>query len=341
MASTTQYTDFSDLFTGLLNATRNDTGSSATVVQAKRYIGLHDMHVGFGEKFPWSERRSVLITHPAYSEGTLSVATGDTALTGVSTAWNTANDFGVANLRAGGKVRIAGGNEVYEVASVTNDTSATLASDYVPSSDASGASYVYFEDEYALASDFLRPIDQRRLTDGPNPIEIVGRREFRARFPRNGVTGRPWVATIIDIEFSGSTTPRRRLVLHQPPDKAYQIPYSYVTSSLAVSAAGAAQADLSADADEPIVPIRYRHAIVLWALYHWYRDKKDDTRSAEARGEYTDLMIRIAADTEIGAQRASIAPRVASYRARARRPYSRGGGRYDLDGRFDRLEDRS
>ena len=47
MSSTTQLTDFLDLFTALQNAARETTGVTATENQAKRAINvaLHDMHL--------------------------------------------------------------------------------------------------------------------------------------------------------------------------------------------------------------------------------------------------------------------------------------------------------
>ena len=339
MSSTSAPTTFSELYTDLLNRTRQDTSSSATATQAKRYINiaLYDMHIGYGEKFPWAERRAVLITHAPYTTGTVSISQGDTALTGSGTAWDTVNAFSEKNMRAGGKVRIAGGDEVYEISAVGSDTGATLSSAYV-ADDASGESYVYFEDEYALASDFLRPIDHTRLTDGGINISLIGRSEFRAIFPQNHITNRPNAATILDMPFSGSTTPVRKVRFGPPPDKAYQIAYRYVTSNLGVSSSGTAQAGLSSDTDEPIVPVRYRQLLVLHGLYHWYRDKKDDARSAEARNEYVDLLLRVTGDNEIGSQRFAIAPRVSAYAGRAQRPWSTGGSAGSSND-FDTLAD--
>ena len=153
----------------------------------------------------------------------------------------------------------------------------------------SGATYTYYEDEYDLASDFLRPVDMQRFSL-EMAVDLISRTEFRRRYPVNSTLGRPSVATILDFAPSGNTTPIRRVKFAPPPNEFLQIPYTYVTSNLAVSSAGAAQANLSADADEPIVPLRYRHAIVLHALASLYRDKKDDTRSQEAKAEYVDGM---------------------------------------------------
>lgn len=339
MSATSQLTDFSDLFTDLQNRVRAATSVTATENQAKRYvnIALHDMHVGFDYRFPWAERAAVLRTQAQYTTGTLTATKGSAALTGLSTLWNTANEFSVNNMRANGKIRIAGGLDPYSILSVSTDTAATLTAPFVETTT-SGATYVYYEDEYDLATDFLRPIDAQRFSD-QFPIDLISRTEFRRRYPANSVPSRPSVASIIDFAPSGNTTPLRRVRFHPPPSTVLRIPYTYITGNLAVSSAGVAAANLSANSDEPIVPLRYRHAIVFHALYHWYRDKKDDTRAESARAEYTDLMLRITSDYEVGAVRPQIRPRTSGYARRAKRPYSGAGRRYDVNGRFDRMED--
>ena len=338
MSVTQQYTTFADLFTGLMNAVRSDTSQSATISQAKRAINvaLQDVHLGFDYKFPWAERSAFLLTQAQYSTGTVTVTQGSTTLTGASTAWNTNNAFSVKNMRANGKIRIAGSLSPYTISSVSTDTAAVLSSKFTES-DVSAETYEYYEDEYDLAADFLRPVDAQRFSD-ESEIAIISRTEFRRRFPTNSVPGTPRVACIIDYAPSGNTTPIRRVRFSQPPSTAINIPYSYITSYLAVSSAGVAQAQLSADTDEPIVPLRYRHALLFHALYHWYRDKKDDSRSAEAKGEYTDIMLRASADVEVGGKRPQLQPRSGIYANKARKPWRGGGGRFDVSGRFDRLE---
>ena len=339
MSTTGQIRTFSDAYTDLMNRVRSDTSQSATSTQAKRYINiaLQDMHLGFDYRFPWAERQSRLIVRASYTTGTVSISQGSTTLTGSSTAWTTTDVFSVANARANGKMTINGGRIPYVVQSVGGATTITLSSRYTESDVAAGSAYVYFEDEYDLASDFLRPLDMRTFSDECD-IPLISRTEFRRRFPNNVTPGRPRAACIVDYAPSGSVSPVRRVAFAQPPSTAMTIPYDYITSLLAVSSAGAGQEELSADADEPIVPLRYRHAIVFHALYHWYRDKKDDARSQEARAEYTDIMTRISADVEVGAKRPQLAPMVSPYAAKARRPWSSGGMRYDINGKFDRME---
>jgi hypothetical protein len=324
LSTTSQLTDFSDLYTDLQNRVRAQTGVTATENQAKRYlnIALHDMHIGFEYRFPWAERSARLLTQAEYTTGTVTATKGSTTITGTSTLWDTANDFSVDNVRANGKIRIAGSLTPYVISSVTNDTTAVLTSKFTETT-VTDETYVYYEDEYDLASDFLRPVDMQQFSDQMS-IELIGRTEFRRRYPVNATTGRPTVATLIDSAPSGNTTPVRRVKFYKPPSTSMNIPYTYITSSLAVSSAGAAQANMSAATDEPIVPLRYRHALVFHALTHWYRDKKDDVRMEAAKGEYTDLMLRIVSDVEVGGVRPQIRPRVSEYRRSANRPW---GGR--------------
>jgi len=333
MGTSAQFQTFADLYTGLEQAVRVTTGISATQQQSKRAINvaLHDMHLGIDYKLPWAERRAVIRTQDDYTAGTVTTTKGSTAVTGASTLWNTANDFGVKNARANGRIVFSGNRTPYVVSAVGSDTSITLAEKFTEASLA-GASYTYYEDEYDLAADFLRPIDMQRFSLEVS-VDLISRTEFRRRFPANTILGRPGVATILDFAPSGSATPIRRVKFAPPPNDFFQIPYTYVTSYLAVSALGVAAANLVADTDEPIVPLRYRHAIFYHALESWYRDKKDDTRSQEAKSEYVDIMSRIIVDTEVGAPRPQLRPRVQGYVRSAASPYSRGR-RFDRGG-FD------
>ena len=335
MSATTQLTTFSDLYTALSNAVRITTGLTASENQAKRAINiaLHDMHLGVDYKLPWAERRAVIRTQDDYSTGTVTTTKGSTSITGSSTLWNTANAFSVNNARANGRIVFAGSRNPYIVSSVGSDTAITLTERFTETS-LSGATYVYYEDEYDLATDFLRPIDMQRFSLEAS-IDLISRTEFRRRYPTNTICRRPTVATLLDFAPSGNTTPIRRVKFAPPPNDFYQIPYTYVTGNLAVSSSGTAAANLSADADEPIVPLRYRHAILYHALANWYRDKKDDTRSQEAKAEYVDIMSRIIMDQEVGAPRAQFRPRISGYVRSAKSPYSRGSARRFDKGNFD------
>lgn len=342
MSSTSQVTDFSDLVRDLSNRIRVQTSQTATDTILKRLlnIALFDIHMGGGVqyKLPWAERSAILRTHAPYTTGTVTITQGSTSLTGASTAWDTNNAFSESNMRAGGKILVAGSVDVYEVSSVDSDTSATITTRFV-GDDVSAETYSYFEDEYDLHADFLKPVDVQYF-DSNRQIVMTNRREFRQRHIRNSTTGKILECMIVDRAFSGSTTPRRRVVFFRPPDAAYLLPYNFITNKLAVSSVGIEKTQMVDDTDEPIVPLYARHIIVLHALAAWYRDMKNDPRYSVAMQEYNSALVRIFADQEIGAARPAMQPRIGSYRAAAQRPFNSGRrSRYTLGTAFDELRD--
>src|SRR3989304_6867281 len=134
MSATTTPITFADLYSDTLNRVRNTLGSGTPSTTnsnyAKRYINQanHDLHIQ--QNWPWAERHDVLITHGAYTTGHVSIAsTARTTLGGTGgTTWaTTIPGFATTYVRAGGKLVVAGETEVYVVASVASDTSATLA----------------------------------------------------------------------------------------------------------------------------------------------------------------------------------------------------------------------
>lgn len=343
MSVTSQPTDFSDLFTDLMNRMKAETTTTAVSNRAKRYINmaLHDFHIQ--HNWPWAERRATILTHPIYTTGSVSISsTARTTLEGTNTLWNTTvSGMGTTFARIGGKVRIDGDDDVHIISGLTSDTAATIGTrctfKAVVTSGASAfvhayAGYRYYEDEYRLERDFFRLQDLRQFSDIAK-IPVIGSQEFYARYPRNAATttGAPQVCTIIELGYDDNIEVRPRVLFHPVPDKVYMIPYRYQTSNLAVSSAGVGAANLSADADQPIVPLRYRHVLIPYAAHVWYRDLKNDERSQESYSEYTDLVKRISGDTFPQQDR----PRMVAARMRYQ-PVTRRGGRFDL-GKFDEM----
>jgi len=328
--------DLADLRRQFLFAIREPTDVTAVNDAADRYlnIALHDIHIAPGGSVPWAVREARLLTHANYETGTVAidVSASRTAVTGTSTTWDTAdNNYGYNNARVGGKIKFGGSNDIYNVSAVGSDTSITLNETYAGDDDLSGASYRYFEDEYALATDFFRPVDMRSFSVSWN-ISFIGDSDFNRRYPHNSTVGRPETATLIKKDYISNITPQYRIVLHPAPNDAYTIPYHYITTQLAVSSAGTQKTELVADADEPIMPLRYRHAIVYHALFNWYRDRKDDTRAQMARAEFVDLMRRVLAETKVGQDKPSFRPR--SY---FNRPNINRGRRFQTGSEFDEL----
>lgn len=357
MGATTQPTTFQDLYYAVVQQAKVQLGTTeadtTTLNYARRLInqGLHDLHIQ--QNWPWAERRSTILTHARYTTGNLNIAsTTRTTLEGNGTLWNTAvSGMGTGttftNLRVGGKLQISGETDVYLVGAVASDTSATLDTRYVGNQSTATAfaaaykNYTYFEDEYALASDFWRLVDARQLSDAI-PIAVIPRQEFYRRYPRNATTGMPQVCTLLELGPGQLVDPRPRILFHPAPDIVYSIPYRYITTNLAVSATGTQAANLSAATDEPIIPLRYRHVLIQYALWLWYRDLKDDQRAQQAEQAYVDIVKRMAGDTEVNRDRPRFAPRTNQYRATVAGPRSLGRGgsrRFSTGTAFDELRD--
>lgn len=339
MSSTTVPQTFLELATSLINDVRQNTDNTLTMTLAKRSINtaLHDMHTGTGERFPWAIKQATLVTHPTYSTGSLDTTQGGTVSL-VGGNFDALNAFLQPNGRAGGKLIIDGAVTTYGVQSIFGLGQGASLTPFYLGQTATGVPFVYFEDEYDLEVDFLRPYDLRKFSND-RELPLIGQRDFEVRYPRNNVPSEhPRVGTIVTRNF-GTGADRQRLRVAPPSSTAIAIPYSYITSNLARTFAGVRQTYLIADTDEPIVPSPLRRAIVLHALANWYRDRKDDAREQSARNDYVELVNRIMGDQGIGSQKPSFRPVMTHYRRRSRRPWSGSPSRFDVNGRFDRLED--
>lgn len=284
-----------ELRTDFQEALKEVTGVAAVNTITDRYLnkGLQAMHQ---EDWPWAERQAVILTHDNYTTGTVDIALATrTTVTGTGTAWNTAvTGMGFNNARAGGKMTFSGVTaDIYEVSSVASDTSITLVDRYIGAAALTGATYEYFEDEYALASDYWRPVGEvpLRYFDKGATIQILEPKDFYQRFDRNATPGTPTHAAIIERGPSGSVALRPRVVFAPPPSALSIIPYRYYTTNLAVTTAGAGAANLTNTTDEPIVPLRWRQGIVYKALELWSRDRKDDARAELYRRSYEELRV--------------------------------------------------
>ncbi len=336
MTTTGAPATFLELTTDLLNRMRADSTTTTQITMAKRYLNVASQDVHVQQNWPWAERPALLQTHAPYRDGSVSIATtARTAVTGASTLWATDSDsLGMANARAGGRITFSGTLDPYSVASVTSDTALILADRWIGDTLTASA-YTYYEDEYDLASDFFRMIDARQFTDVLN-IPILGRQEFYRRFPRNATGGTPTVCTLIDLGPGTSASSRPRVVFHPYPDSTMNIPYRYMTKYLAVSATGVTAEDMVADTDQPIIPLRYRHVLILYAALQWYRDRKDDARSQEVGQEYVDLVKRMSGDSEPSRDRPRFVPKRPRYPVFLGR---RGQARFTTGDAFDTMRE--
>ena len=295
MSTTSAPRDFSDIVTAVRTTVKADS-STPTTTTIKRLINtrLVDMHIQ--ANFPWAERRATLLTHAPYTTGTVDTTVGSVTVTGTSTVWTTSNSYGQANVRTTGVLVFSGDPQPYRISTVDGAGTLTLATRWIGAAALAGATYTYLEPEYDLASDLLRMKHPRQFSDVLQ-IPILPRDEFDRRFPRNTTQGTPIVCTIVDVGFAASASRVQRVVFAQVPNATLQIPYWYITRNLAVSSAGVEAEALSADTDEPIIDRLYRHVLVEGAAADYFRDGKDDARSAEHEGRYEAIVNRTKQDS--------------------------------------------
>lgn len=349
MSASTQFTTFSDLYNGLLKAIRSDSSNSATTEQAKRYINtaLADIHLGFAEKVPWALRDYSFSTTTTFNATVASASPTNTVEAPNSISYRTysftnptASDF-----VAGNKIAVVNTSTATSVGlegEIRDTVSGALTTSNVnvyQTNFAVDDEVRVYQDEVTMPDDFMR-LAGNVIRIGSREIMMLGRVEFRHRFAGDYTVNRPQHATLIDTTDVVSGLDNRKLKLFPIPNVVERAHLTYVTKLLVTASDGTWQQEFSADADEPIVPRRYRHAIFYHALYNWYRDRKDDVRSQEAKAEYVQVMDRIINDTESGQSTMSIRPNRRPYRRKSGRPYGRGSAgsrRYDF-GRFDRME---
>lgn len=348
MSTTTQFTTFSDLYLGLLKALRTDSSNAATVEQAKRYINtaLLDMHVGFADKVTWAIRSHSFLTETTFTTTVESVnfagstPPNNTPFRGYNMDNPDGNTFSNGQKTIVTSAAATTSTGLEGEVKLTSSTSADPAVIDVYGSDmAVGDAVRIYQNDITLPADFMQ-MAGNIVKIGDRRIRLIGRIDFRHQFAGEHEIGRPIHATLIDSFDVVSGLDNRKIRLYPLPNTVERGHISYVTKNLVIASDGTWRTDFSDDNDEPIVPLRYRHAIFFHALYNWYRDRKDDTRSQEAKMEYESIMMRVVNDTEPGQSRMSISPRVSGYRRRSKRPYrGRGSRRFDVNGGFDRLED--
>jgi hypothetical protein len=285
---------------------------------------------------PWGDlqRRATLNIVAPVDHTSISLANGATQATSVDQP-----DFNDGGVTTNWKVKISGYDSILTVSSVTeSDPPGAVDSleltnflETWPHATVTDGTAKAWKDEYTLASDFSRPVN---YVDFINhwKLQPIGMRHMRELAPWPAIPGKPRYYTL--VKPAQGDVRVWHVLFYPPPDEAAIVPYEYISSNMAYTTAGVGQATLSADDDEPWMDERYRHILVYGALGEIYRDFKDDTRSAEARSMYEQLLRRMAADQETTDDMPQLKPSRARYRHLTR---WRSTPQYDVNGNFDRM----
>jgi hypothetical protein len=226
--------------------------------------------------------------------------------------------------------QVDGDDEYYEIIGLTAATDTIqLATQYVGTTDAA-ATYEIFKSKYGLFPDFADILDIVPLTGNTygKPLRKVTPSEMRilyARFPGSEATI-PECYTIVEkgtyhgpamgsefitgYDFTG--TPERPEVIFWPPrfdETVLSITY------------GKQVDELSADADEPLMPREKRMALVYGALADWFEMQRNTKAAGIFEAKFRDYEARMEADFDANiTETASIVP-ARGNRLRQVRPY--------------------
>jgi len=212
---------FTELYERLLNLGRIDSPNNIDFAK-----GL--INDSYTRTLPRVEDWDILIKEanlvmiPTYTTGTVSCTVGSTSLTGSGTTFTSA-----MTAEAGYKIYIQGNRDIYTFEYVSA-TSGTISPALSGPTDASGATFKLFKDEYDLASDFDRFLKNGSIyvnTGGRNRdvIKEVPRDMFREDFVNAASDPiQRCMRTRIN-----ATTGNRMVRINPYPKEAYNYPYEY------------------------------------------------------------------------------------------------------------------
>ena len=137
---------FSELCEKAMSLSRDDTSSSRD-----KFKGLinraYTQEIQRKEDWSFLKASSSIACTAKYDTGTLSATAGSASITGSGTTWVTG--------MTGRKIKITGNENIYTF-TYASATTGTISPVFSGADDASGAGYVIYDDDYALASDFDR-----------------------------------------------------------------------------------------------------------------------------------------------------------------------------------------
>ena len=275
-------------------------GLSDRETEAKAYIQASYIAV-VGEGFPWpwakKEPPGILTTVAEYTTGSVLVTNGSKNITFSSAP---------AASRAKQKFSVDADPVTYRIDThVAAAAAAVLDRNYLGTTNTAAAFHV-FEDEYDLASDFLRPFSRRnflRDAHSASTVRLVGEDEMGGLYPYAGRSSfYPRYAAMIAEK-------RIRLVPYPTDAKYYEYPYIFHPGVLDFTGAGAG--------DTPIIsPAEDRIVLALFAVGNLLADKNDDRATTFLQGAGAKLRDMKRLGLSINRPRSWVPPgaRVSTYR---------------------------
>ena len=254
-----------------------ETGLSVTedLTMLKAWInGAYQQLSGFFD-WPWLLTNFAIQTVADVTTLTAAVTAGATSVTLSSTVTPTlATDYYIKFTDAGQT------NDWYQIASHVAGTAViVLANPYVGTTNLTVGACKIRKVYYSLPTNIDRLTDLRQAITKLK-IELVDRITFDKMIPDPDNTGTPTYAYLAGMVTSGAAKGAWQLSFYPLPSAVVNIQgrgYSTVT-------------ELSADADIPLLPVKWHNALVFLALALYGHDYIDDSRVQSAAAKSKEIM---------------------------------------------------
>ena len=233
------YTNYGTIQTAVFNKIGIDDEDVDDVV--KQAINDIDEEICESHNFGWLYGDSSFITTAPYSIGTVTATAGSTTITGSGTTFTAG--------MVGRKITLE--NAFYEISAYVSGTEITLGTAYAGAGGA-GLTYKIYQNEYSLSSD-AEDVLSMYQENNPRKLTNVELSFLDAHYPQRNSYGYPSMYAIIGYDSNGYM----KVEVYNIPDQARNI-YYRMKKRVTV---------LSADSDEPIIPLRYRYVLFRGAVY--------------------------------------------------------------------------
>lgn len=267
----------------------------------KEKINTAYRKLSFQKFYKWSGKTRMINLKGKYATGTLTVTNGSNAITGDSTVWTSL-------LHLGWKIKIGARPNPYTIVKVTSNTAATISPAY-DGENASSLAYILYKDEYGLYPDlheirkFYIPGSISRVSpEGPDFIdERRFTRPFFGGLPRHyTVNGRTvfhektWATFLLNFDFFEDPVtialPKNENLVIYPAiftnDRIGYVRYTVIPRGL------------SADSDEPLMPIANRPILVYKPLVESFLQRRDVPTKREWEAEHRSYEKDMEGDVE-------------------------------------------
>ena len=266
MAST-PYKTLGNIRTAVVNDAK-EVSSTALITQVNRWVNEGYEQVALRKKREWLDTQFTVQLQSAV-QAVASVVNGSTTVT-----------YATATLSALTVEKLLwsqGFNEVYNVSSITSPA-VTLAKPYL--GDSNTARTCVLAQPHIILDSSIRHIYQVYHQWSSEPLIEVGPQVMRQIQEQYG----PQVdyaryCTIFGQDSTGS----RRMIIYPYPDTAYTL---YIDANTYVT-------PLSADADEPIIPMQHRQILYHFAMYKLFSYHRNDAKAAEYLGNFNAMLAKI------------------------------------------------